>query len=90
MLVTLKNLQQQVLSHNQLLSDIYWLPASFQTFQIEIAATDTVSPICSLWWLSHLFLQVKLLKEKIESVKGESYKASEQKLIYAGKILGKS
>jgi len=42
-----------------------------QTFQIEIAATDTV----------------KLLKEKIESVKGESYKASEQKLIYAGKIL---
>merc|ERR1719341_535034 len=30
---------------------------------------------------------VKLLKEKIESVKGESYKASEQKLIYAGKIL---
>jgi len=42
-----------------------------QTFQIEIAATDTV----------------KLLKEKIESTKGESYKASEQKLIYAGKIL---
>jgi len=42
-----------------------------QTFQIEIAGTDTV----------------KLLKEKIESVKGESYKASEQKLIYAGKIL---
>ena len=36
-----------------------------------------------------MFIQVKLLKEKIESVKGESYKASEQKLIYAGKILGK-
>jgi len=42
-----------------------------QTFQIEIAATDTV----------------KALKEKIESAKGEGYKASEQKLIYAGKIL---
>jgi len=42
-----------------------------QTFQIEIAATDSV----------------KVLKEKIESTKGESYKASEQKLIYAGKIL---
>ena len=32
---------------------------------------------------------MKALKEKIESAKGEGYKASEQKLIYAGKILGK-
>lgn len=43
-----------------------------QTFQIEINASDSV----------------KALKEKIESEKGESYKATEQKLIYAGKILG--
>jgi len=42
-----------------------------QTFQIEINASDSV----------------KTLKEKIESEKGESYKATEQKLIYAGKIL---
>jgi len=43
-----------------------------QTFQIEINASDSV----------------KALKEKIESEKGDSYKATEQKLIYAGKILG--
>jgi len=43
-----------------------------QTFQIEISASDSV----------------KVLKEKIESEKGDSYKATEQKLIYAGKILG--
>jgi len=42
-----------------------------QTFQIEINASDTV----------------KTLKEKIEGEKGDSYKATEQKLIYAGKIL---
>jgi len=42
-----------------------------ETFQIEIDPTETV----------------KALKAKIESEKGESYKASEQKLIYAGKIL---
>jgi len=42
-----------------------------QTFQIEISATDSV----------------KTLKEKIEADKGVDYKASEQKLIYAGKIL---
>jgi len=42
-----------------------------QTFQIEIAPTETV----------------KALKAKIESEKGEAYKAAEQKLIYAGKIL---
>lgn len=42
-----------------------------QTFQIEISATDSV----------------KTLKEKIEADKGGDYKASEQKLIYAGKIL---
>ena len=60
-----------------------------QTFQIEIAATDSVSSN----FLSvddTYFEQVKVLKEKIESTKGESYKASEQKLIYAGKILGKT
>lgn len=43
-----------------------------QTFQIEIAATETV----------------KALKEKIEADKGANdYPASAQKLIYAGKIL---
>jgi len=43
-----------------------------QTFQIEIAATETV----------------KVLKEKIEAEKGAAdYPASAQKLIYAGKIL---
>jgi len=42
-----------------------------QTFQIEIDPTETV----------------KALKAKIESEKGDAYKASEQKLIYAGKIL---
>jgi len=42
-----------------------------QTFQIDINTTDTV----------------KALKAKIEAEKGEGYKASEQKLIYAGKIL---
>lgn len=42
-----------------------------QTFQIEIAPTETV----------------KALKAKIESEKGDAYKAGEQKLIYAGKIL---
>jgi len=42
-----------------------------QTFQIEIAPTETV----------------KALKAKIESEKGDAYKAAEQKLIYAGKIL---
>jgi len=42
-----------------------------QTFQIEVAGTDTV----------------KVLKDKIEKEKGEGYKAGEQKLIYAGKIL---
>ena len=35
-------------------------------------------------------LQVKVLKDKIEKEKGEGYKAGEQKLIYAGKILGES
>ena len=45
-----------------------------QTFQIEISADDTV----------------KALKEKIESSKGAGdYAASAQKLIYAGKILGR-
>jgi len=42
-----------------------------QTFQIEVDASDTV----------------KVLKDKIEKEKGEGYKAGEQKLIYAGKIL---
>jgi len=42
-----------------------------ETFQIEIDPKETV----------------KALKSKIEGEKGESYKASEQKLIYAGKIL---
>jgi len=42
-----------------------------QTFQIEIDPSETV----------------KALKAKIESEKGDAYKASEQKLIYAGKIL---
>ena len=60
-----------------------------QTFQIEIAATDSVSSNFKLVD-DTCFEQVKVLKEKIESTKGESYKASEQKLIYAGKILGKT
>lgn len=42
-----------------------------ETFQIEIDQSETV----------------KALKMKIESEKGDMYKASEQKLIYAGKIL---
>jgi len=42
-----------------------------ETFQIEIDPKETV----------------KALKAKIESEKGESYQASQQKLIYAGKIL---
>ena len=55
-----------------------------QTFQIEVDASDTVS---LPWWPSPL-PQVKVLKDKIEKEKGEGYKAGEQKLIYAGKILG--
>lgn len=42
-----------------------------ETFQIEIDPTESV----------------KSLKQKIEREKGDNYKATEQKLIYAGKIL---
>ena len=74
MLLTVKNLQQQ-------------------TFQIEISPTETVYIIISRQSLANYFnfLQVKALKEKIESEKGASdYPATAQKLIYAGKILGKN
>ena len=75
MLLTVKNLQQQ-------------------TFQIEISPTETVG--ITLFTNNQLLIfpispqQVKALKEKIESEKGASeYPASAQKLIYAGKILGR-
>ena len=75
MLLTVKNLQQQ-------------------TFQIEISPTETVG--ITLFTNNQLLIfpispqQVKALKEKIESEKGAGeYPASAQKLIYAGKILGR-
>ena len=73
MLLTVKNLQQQ-------------------TFQIEISPTETVRISLLTSFATNLLFpeQVKALKEKIESEKGASdYPASAQKLIYAGKILGK-
>ena len=43
------------------------------TFKVEIAASETVAA----------------LKRKIEADKGDAFPAEGQKLIYAGKILGK-
>ena len=73
MLLTVKNLQQQ-------------------TFQIEISPTETVGINNNDFQSTNNCIpqQVKALKEKIESEKGANeYPASAQKLIYAGKILGR-